>query len=350
MAQRFVSYSNSMYIHLIVLFTPDSSELDPTDLPAMEQERLLQIAQRHGYTLHEVVGRGSFGCVHRVESHRYKDVDFVLKYMKLASDARLSCNEVDNLMQLSHPNIIRMYEYFIDEDYLFIILEYCPRGSLQDYIDKNGPIQGRVLWISAGQLIDALMYCHQRGVAHRDIKPANVLMDAYGRIKLADFGISWKFNADNHDDKSFTGSRAYMAPEVLRKEKRDAFLADIWSLGVTFFTMSNGALPFPIKQVSSFMTAVERAYMTFKDDVDPEFERIVRSLVKVVPIERATLMRVKQELLEREQRQRDGRQGSSRRLSSGGAKPALPPLIRPIVMKRANPLALLGAKSGSCRY
>lgn len=317
----------------------------------MEEGRLAEIVGRHGYTLREVVGRGSYGCVHRVESHRYKDVDFVVKYMKMASDARVSRNEVDNLMRLSHPNIIRMYEYFMDEDYLFIILEYCPRGSLQDIIDKEGPLEGRMLWICALQLVEALMYCHDRGIAHRDIKPANVLIDSYGRIKLADFGISWKFDEDNHDDKSFIGSRAYMAPEILRKEKRDAFLTDNWSLGVTFFTMANGDLPFPIKQVASFMEAVMKGEMTFKATVDPEFEKIVRSLVRVEPTERAPLVRVHMELT---QDDRPGAaekgKGRPRRMSLSFARPAVP-IVRPVATKKNNPLALLGVgRVGSSHF
>jgi serine/threonine protein kinase len=94
------------------------------------------------------------------------------------------------------------------------------------------------------QILSGLVFCHSRGVSHGDIKPHSILIDGHNRCKLADFGLSQHLNS-SVTSRQFLGSRAFMAPEVMEKRPHDPFLADVWSLGVTFYWMAVGESPFP---------------------------------------------------------------------------------------------------------
>ena len=132
-----------------------------------------------------------------------------------------------------------MYEFFFDNTLssLYIFLEYCNWGSLQDLVDRKGPIKPPLLDLYYFQILNALSYCHEKNIAHRDIKPSNILLDSYGRIKLADFGLSRKLEK-GEIIHSYGGSRQYMPPEVICRNQVDPFLANIWSLGITFYVMA----------------------------------------------------------------------------------------------------------------
>jgi serine/threonine protein kinase len=98
--------------------------------------------------------------------------------------------EFEVLKKLVHPNIINLYSLLSIDQKDFLVLEYCSEGSLQQLIEKNGPIRPPKLYLYCSQLLSAVSYLHQNKIAHLDIKPSNILLDTYGRLKLADFGIS----------------------------------------------------------------------------------------------------------------------------------------------------------------
>ncbi|OHS99423.1 hypothetical protein TRFO_34096 [Tritrichomonas foetus] len=161
--------------------------------------------KEHDYIHIRPIGKGGFSTVHLVLSTRYQE-QFVCKVSE-GTKSTASEKEIKTLLNLAHPHIINMYEYFYDQSnsYLFIILEYCPGGSLDDVIKANGPLQPKQLYEYCRQTISALSYCHNRGIAHRDIKPANILLDKNGRIQLADFGLSTKYKL-LHDSVISSGS------------------------------------------------------------------------------------------------------------------------------------------------
>jgi serine/threonine protein kinase len=147
-------------------------------------------------------------------------------------------------MNLQHPNIISLYDHFFLDSYEYMILEYCRNGCLTDEIDAT---DGKGLTLErfthvAMQLLSAIEYCHARGIAHRDIKPPNILIDEHRRPKVADFGVSC---AGGTETDAEAGTWAFLAPEVLLKQKTDRTKADIWALGVTFAYMIDTFLPWP---------------------------------------------------------------------------------------------------------
>nr|CAD1816838.1 unnamed protein product [Ananas comosus var. bracteatus] len=129
---------------------------------------------------------------------------------------------------------------------IFLVLEHVTGGELFDKIESKGRIsehEGRKLF---QQLIDAVSYCHDRGVYHRDLKPENVLLDAKGNIKISDFGLSALPQQFGVDGLLHTtcGSPNYVAPEVLANRGYDGAKSDLWSCGVILYVILTGCLPF----------------------------------------------------------------------------------------------------------
>lgn len=172
------------------------------------QETLL----RHGYTYNNPIGRGGFGSCHLVTSMKYKQqfVCKVLNNSNINGDNAISFHrEVSALNDLDHPNIIQIYDVFQESGLMFIILEYCPGGTLKDLLDQYHGVKGPILYDYTKQIVQALKYVHSKGYAHNDIKPANIFITSHGKVKLADFGLTEK---SVYDTCKFTGSFDYMAP------------------------------------------------------------------------------------------------------------------------------------------
>ncbi|KAH0790277.1 CAMK family protein kinase [Histomonas meleagridis] len=244
----------------------------------------------HHYQYKKPIGAGGNGSVFLVSSDKYHQ-DFCIKRIpQNSSTIDEAKNEATTLIRLCHPNIISMYEFFFDENHtnLYIVLEHCGGGSLKDLIDKEGPIRPPKLYSFCYQILKALLHCHEQNVAHRDIKPANILLDNYGRPKLADFGLSKRFEKGEIIN-SYSGSLPYMAPEIICHQNTDPFLADIWSLGITFYQIAFGRLPWGKCNESELEIAIKIGFLEFPPYADPEFCKLIRSMAAVNPQRRESI-------------------------------------------------------------
>jgi serine/threonine protein kinase len=227
------------------------------ELPIPES-RLVEILSARGYSLQGELGAGGQAVVKLCKSVR----DEQQYAVKITAVSPGCVREVESLKQVYSPYIINIYEAFIDDGCFFQVLEYCSGGSLYTIAKGRGlPAQQALLY--CGQLVRGLQACHARGVAHLDIKPQNALIDRYGRAKLADFGLSQATATD--PAVAPRGSLFYMAPEVLAGQPFDPLKADIWSLGVTFYFIHRGKLPWPKNQ-----TELLRIISAGFDQNDPE--------------------------------------------------------------------------------
>src|SRR5215510_5757242 len=160
--------------------------------------------------------------------------------------------------QLDHPNIVRVYEFFAAEDNYFLVMEYVPGMSLRDLLARQGaPTPEQAVYLLK-QALSALDYAYNfsyldesgnrhTGIIHRDIKPANMLLDPAGRLKITDFGIVKVMGEETGlamtQSGFHPGTVEYMSPEQLLGHEID-IRADIYSLGVTFYEIITGRLPF----------------------------------------------------------------------------------------------------------
>lgn len=146
--------------------------------------------------------------------------------------------------QLSHPNIVDIYDVGDDGNCHYIVMEYVKGHTLKQLIKKRGPLPTReTIWIMK-QLASALMEAHKNGLIHRDIKSQNILIKDDGMVKLADFGIALLNNSIQLTSKdSVLGSVHYLAPELVKGEK-SSMKSDIYSLGIVMYELLRGDVPF----------------------------------------------------------------------------------------------------------
>mgnify|MGYP003681880752 CR=1 FL=1 len=162
---------------------------------------------------------------------------------------------------LSHPNIVDIYDVGEDNGKHYIVMEYVRGLTLKELITKRGALMIDEAVYFAKQLTAALACAHNKGLIHRDIKPQNVLMKDDGTLKMADFGISLAENAIQlTGDNSVLGSVHYLAPEISKGEQA-SFQSDIYSLGIVFFELLTGDIPYKADQ------AVSIALMHIREDI-----------------------------------------------------------------------------------
>ena len=239
----------------------------------------------HGYKFVKYLGSGTYSHVFVVHSERYGQ-EFCAKVSGIdpsmlddngyvVYDAELLC-----LQSLDHPNIIRLYDFFVHADNLVLILERCTGGDLNDVINDRDGIwtQVKILCLMKN-IISALLCCSQHDIAHRDIKPSNIMIDKYGRAKVGDFGLS-QYVPKCQLTNVQCGSGNYVAPEVLNSEMHDPYAADIWSLGVTFYQLVFKRLPWNCE--------VEHSKRIIRDDMfppgwNPFFVDMIKSMLDMDP-------------------------------------------------------------------
>lgn len=204
----------------------------------------------NGYNVIEYIDNGSFSAVVKVQhlkSKQYYAAKIIsVKDMESKNQISIICNEIDILSSISHPNIIKIYNWFNiknfeNEEFIVIIEEYCNNGSLVKYLNSDIKNEKVIKNIEIG-LINAIQYLHEIGIAHCDIKPDNVLIDENFSAKLCDFGFSKKIT--NLSDPTRWGTVGFNAPELYRYEFVDFIKADIWSLGITLYEISEYKFPF----------------------------------------------------------------------------------------------------------
>ncbi|KAH0787498.1 CAMK family protein kinase [Histomonas meleagridis] len=261
--------------------------------PQISFSDIQEVLPEHNYHFLKPVGAGGFGSVFLVHSDKYNQ-EFCIKKIKQREPVTDETKgEAITLLRLCHPNIISMYEFFFDEAHtnLYIVLEYCSGGSFQELLEREGPIRSPKLYSYCYQILKALLYCHEQNVAHRDIKPANIFLDNCGRPKLADFGLSKKVDK-GETTKVCAGSRPYMAPEVISYQKSDPFLADIWSLGITFYCLAFGKLPWIYHNNEELEMAIKTGVVSFPSYADARFCRLIRSMTAINPAKREPLTKL----------------------------------------------------------
>lgn len=245
----------------------------------------------HGYEVKQLIGKGGFSEVYLVRSIKFDEM-FAAKIITIDEKSKNHVSELEKeanlLRRVTHPNIINLYDVFTDSGYFIIVTEYCPNGSVNDYIQKHGRVTGPVFNSLAIQIIQALIYLHSLGIAHLDIKPQNILIGRYGRLKLTDFGTANIFKEKKVNEK-FQCSKAYAPPEVFKKVSHDPFKRDIWSLGVTLFYINTLEYPFNVESDDALMRSVCMGIFCISDEMEPTVKSFVYKCFIVEPKDRISL-------------------------------------------------------------
>jgi len=260
-----------------------------------------------GYKIIECIGKGAFGSVYSVQKGytRYAMKEILLNSLNVITkkdEGDISdtlCKEVEILKELDHPNIIKYYNSFHKEDYLYIIIELIDGMTLAEYIasvsEKHQTIPEEEIWNIFIQLCEALHYLHvEKHIVHRDIAPTNIMINRKGTVKLMDFGLAKDLEQQSGMLKSFAGTVVYSCPEIVQNLPYTS-KADIWSLGcVMYELMSLKAAflaknplmlakkivdcdyePLDDKKYSGHLISIIKACITVNSDKRPNLEQLV---------------------------------------------------------------------------
>jgi len=242
---------------------------------------------------HEL-GEGSFGRVLKV-THRLTGKVYAIK----AIDKRNKTNqqgkpyfrrEIEIMYKVHHPNAVRLYTHFEDDNYCYFVMEVVSKGNLYELMQKRKTTldKGTIIQFMR-ELISAVYYLHnmEPPIIHRDIKPENILLSENGSVKLTDFG--WSNYVDDEVIRStYCGTPLYLAPEMIKEVGHDEYL-DIWCLGILMFELITGSLPFTGKSVESVSGNILKNRIVWPNDINPDEKDLLNKILKTNPTERLSL-------------------------------------------------------------
>ncbi|XP_076905632.1 CBL-interacting protein kinase 23-like [Bidens hawaiensis] len=250
------------------------------------------------YELGRTLGEGTFAKVkfaRNVESGEHVaikilDKEKVLKHKMITQIKR----EISTMKLIRHPNVIRMYEVMASKTKIYIVLEFVTGGELFDKVATRGRLKEDEARKYFQQLINAVDYCHSRGVFHRDLKPENLLLDASGCLKVSDFGLSALPQQVREDGLLYTtcGTPNYVAPEVINNKGYDGAKADLWSCGVILFVLMAGYLPFEDSNLTALYKKIFKADFSCPPWFSSSAKKLIKRILDPNPVTRITAAEV----------------------------------------------------------
>ena len=198
------------------------------------------------YILKEDIGEGNFGKV-KLGISKTTGEKYAIKIINKEQIKKKMKNKIfrenEVITKFNHINVIFVFQIIEDPENYYIIMEYCKRGELFDYIVDHERLTEDEAAIFFYQLINGVEYIHSKGIAHRDLKPENLLLTKDKTLKIIDFGLSHEFDGIDLL-KTKCGSPSYASPEILRGKPYDGFKSDVWCCGIILYAMVCGYLPF----------------------------------------------------------------------------------------------------------
>ncbi|ESP02150.1 hypothetical protein LOTGIDRAFT_111267 [Lottia gigantea] len=245
------------------------------------------------YQVLNLLGKGAFACVYRARSNKtgvevaIKMID--KKLMKAAGMVTRVKKEVEIHSRLKHPSILELYNYFEDNNYVYLVIEICHNGELQRYLKTHCKVlsedEARHFM---KQIVEGMFYLHSHGILHRDLTLSNLLLSRDNNLKIADFGLATQLSVP--DEKHFTmcGTPNYISPEVASRSAH-GLEADVWSLGCMLYTFLVGKPPFDTDAVKSTLNRVILADYEIPNHLSPEATDLIQSLLRKNPKDRISL-------------------------------------------------------------
>ncbi|XP_020716656.1 mitogen-activated protein kinase kinase kinase kinase 3 isoform X3 [Ceratitis capitata] len=248
------------------------------------------------YELIQKIGSGTYGDVYKAKRIQSNELA-AIKVIKLepTDDIQIIQQEIIMMRDCRHKNIITYYGSYLRRDKLWICMEYCGGGSLQDIYQVTGPLSEQQIAYMCRETLKGLEYLHTMGKMHRDIKGANILLTEMGDVKLADFGVSAQITATINKRKSFIGTPYWMAPEVAAVERKGGYnqLCDIWAVGITAIELAELQPPmFDLHPMRALFLMSKSGFkpptLSNKEKWSPTFHNFVKTALTKNPKKRPT--------------------------------------------------------------
>lgn len=252
------------------------------------------------YTVIDDLGHGSFGKVKLAVDEQNKPVAIKILQRHQVKLSVAVDREIAVMKKLHHRNVVRLHEVIDDPSVskLYLVMQYVDGGPVVKIRPEGTcvPIPEVKVRDLAQQLLSGLSYLHKRRVTHRDIKPDNILVGSDGTPYFSDFGVSEILEGEAHDVRTLQGTIFFVAPELLKDRGEicaDAFASDVWSLGVTFYAMLFGTLPFHGTSRIELIDAILHQPLSFPPDATPGWQELLAGMLHREPDKRWSLKQAK---------------------------------------------------------
>lgn len=250
-----------------------------------------EIIGAHSFKAHELLGTGSFGEVYLVE----KISDQSLHAMKVLSKdkimenrlTRYAMTERNVLSTVNHPFIVNLNYAFQTTSELLLLMQFCPGGDLSEYLQQEKRFQEYKTRIYSAEILLAIEELHKNDIIYRDLKPDNVVLDEDGHACLTDFGLSKEGVLDKRNTKSFCGSYAYLAPEMVKKTGHGKAV-DWYLFGVLIYEMLVGLPPFYDNDREVLFFNIVNSDLELPHHLSREAKDLLRKLLHKNPAKRMT--------------------------------------------------------------
>uniref|UniRef100_A0ABI7XFQ6 Serine/threonine-protein kinase PLK4 n=1 Tax=Felis catus TaxID=9685 RepID=A0ABI7XFQ6_FELCA len=243
-----------------------------------------------------LLGKGSFAGVYRAESvHTGLEVAIKMidkKAMYKAGMVQRVQNEVKIHCQLKHPSILELYNYFEDNNYVYLVLEMCHNGEMNRYLkNRMKPFSENEARHFMHQIITGMLYLHSHGILHRDLTLSNLLLTRNMNIKIADFGLATQLKMPHEKHYTLCGTPNYISPEIATRSAH-GLESDVWSLGCMFYTLLIGRPPFDTDTVKNTLNKVVLADYEMPTFLTREAKDLIHQLLRRNPADRLSLSSV----------------------------------------------------------
>ena len=243
------------------------------------------------YLFKGTIGSGAFSIVKLVTSEvsgKYFACKIIPKAKIDAGILKRFELEIRINQQIHHPGVVSLVDVFKDTFNYYIIMEFCPNGELFDYIVSHQRLSENECVPLFFQLLLTLQFIHSVGVCHRDLKPENILIDRMGHLRISDFGLS-RFVPEDGIVGTSCGSPCYASPECISGEPYDGRKSDIWSMGIIFFAMVTGQLPWTKRTQSELYSQIQAGDYKIPNFVSPVVTDLISKMMTVDVSKRATI-------------------------------------------------------------
>ncbi|CAJ1380509.1 unnamed protein product [Effrenium voratum] len=249
------------------------------------------------YQKGKFLGKGGFAKCYEVQDLESKEF-FAAKIVSKASITKPRAHaklrsEIAIHRELRHEKVVKFYDFFEDQEHVYIMLEVCPNQTLNEFMRRRPAkrLSEQEAIFYNYDLILALQYLHRRRIIHRDLKLGNLFLDKNMRLKVGDFGLAAQLEFSGDKRRTICGTPNYIAPEILEGKHGHSFEVDIWSLGVIVYTMVFGRPPFETSDVKTTYKKIKNNQYVFPEAVrvSMQVKDLIRRILQTDPSTRPSL-------------------------------------------------------------